>query len=112
MVSLNIQSNNLCFPLSKTCLAYLGFLAALLPLLSCLVCVLSTGDGFAASVGHDRLVTEILLSSHWHLDSSQRILSRIVTLSLSLGHLPPLVIVSLRLSLFSDIRTGLGTEHN
>ena len=110
MVSPTSQSNDLCILLGMNCQTYLGFLAALLPLLCSLVCVLSTGDGFAPSVGHNRLVTEILLSSHWHLDLSQRILSRIVTLSL--GHLPPLVIVSQRLSLFSDIRTGLSTEHN
>ena len=104
------HSNELSILWCMNCQTYLGFLAALLPLLCCLVCALPAGDGFAPSVGHNRFLAEILLSSHWHLDSSQRILSRNVTLSL--GHLPPLIIVSQRLSLSSDIRTGLSTEHN
>ena len=84
---------------------YLGFLAALLRLL----CALAAGDGFAPSVGHDRLVTEILLSSHWHLDSCHVGSSLLMSLWASL--VSPHHNVT-GLSLASDIRSGLNTEHN
>ena len=74
------QSNDLCIPYITNGQTYLRFLAALLRLL----CGLPTGDGFAPSVGHNRLVTEILLSSHWHLDSSHGGSSRLLSLWASL----------------------------
>ena len=73
-------SKMICASLKLQMVTYLRFLAALLGLL----CGLPTGDGFASSVGHDRLVTEILLSSHWHLDSCHGGSSHLLSLWASL----------------------------